>query len=513
MTRLAVGLLSLSLMCGASGALAAHAAVTPPRLAVSTPLGDDVFALEAFRGEESISSLYSFHLDLAAAGEREVPFEALLGQELRVTVTLPGGQTRFFNGICNRISQGDSDVVATYRAELVPRLWLLTRRQQGRIFPEMSVRQILAQVLAGVPGLAFEMKLEGTFPPRDFVVQYRETDFDFASRLMQEEGIFYFFKHTAGGHTMVIADTPHDHPDLPGAFRYLREAAGAARSGSILSWEKTQEIRAGKVTLRDHNFELPGQTLEAIDTIQPIVAAGQVVHRLALPGTDQLEIYDYPGRYAQRFDGVGPAGEERPEELQKIFEDSARTAHVRMQEEAAGSLLVRGASTAAALAPGHAFTLAGHPDADGAYVLTSLSHAARATVGSAPGECRSSFTCIPSGLPFRPARTTPKPVIPGTQTAIVVGPPGEEVFTDKYGRVKVQFHWDRDGRSDGTSSCWVRVGALNAGTESGFTHIPEIGDEVVVAFLEGDPDQPIIVGSVYNPEHLPPSSSASQEDR
>jgi type VI secretion system secreted protein VgrG len=505
MTTLAAVFLSIPLLSGTSGARPADATAPPPLLSVATPLGEDVFLLKGFRGEESISSLYSFRLDLVAPSDREIPFDAILGKDVRVTVMLPGGSTRHFSGICNRFTQGDPDVVARYAAEIVPRAWLLTQRRGSRIFQELSVPQILMEVLGGVPDLAFEMQLQGDFPPRDYVVQYRESDFDFASRLMEEEGIYYFFEHTAAGHTMVLANTPQGHPDLPGAFRYLRGAPGPVQPGSILSWEKTQAIRAGKYTLWDHSFELPGRNLEAIDAIQESVAAGQVLHRLDLAVSDALEIYDYPGGYAKRFDGIGASGEERPEVLAQIAEEAQRTARLRMQEEAAGSLVIRGGSTAATFVPGHRFTLAGNVNADGPYVLTSVRHDARSSERSTRGDYRNSFTCIPAGLPFRPARTTPRPVIPGTQTAVVVGPPGEEVFTDKYGRVKVQFHWDRDGRSDASSSGWIRVGALNAGTEAGFTHIPRIGEEVVVSFLDGDPDQPIIVGSAYNPENPPPS--------
>jgi type VI secretion system secreted protein VgrG len=476
----------------------------PVRLSVSTPLGTDALLLEAFRGRESISSLFSFQLDLVASTEQEVRFEALLGKDILVTLALPGGATRHFSGIVSRLTQGARGTVTRYRAEVVPRFWLLTRRSRSRAFLEQSVPQILSRVLADIPGLEFESRLEGTFHPRSFTVQYRETDFSFASRLMEEEGIYYFFDHTENGHTMVLANTTRGHPDLPGPIPF-RPAGGASRQASIESWDKAQELRSGKYTLWDHSFELPGNRLEATAAIQGTVAAGQVLHNLAIPESQELEIYDYPGEYAKRFDGIDPGGGERPAELAKIFEDAQRTVRIRMEEEAARSLAIRGASTVASLEAGHRFAVAGHFNADGQYVLTAVEHNARSTgVEGGPGSYLNTFTCIPSGLPFRPHRTTPKPVIHGPQTAIVVGPPGEEIFTDKYGRVKVQFHWDREGAADETSSCWVRVGALNAGTELGVLHIPRIGQEVVVSFLEGDPDRPIITGSVFNARHLPP---------
>ncbi|MGH9748324.1 MAG: type VI secretion system Vgr family protein, partial [Candidatus Polarisedimenticolia bacterium] len=460
------------------------------RLSVSTPLGEGVLLLEGFRGQEAISSLFAFELDLLAPDGRDIPFEAVLGKEFRVTIALADGSTRHFSGICSRFARSDRGSLTRYEAGIVPRFWLLTRRQDSRIFQEKSVPQILAQVLGGIPDHGFELRLQGTFQPRDFVVQYGETDFAFVSRLMEDEGIFYFFRHGADGHTMVIANTPQDHPDLPVAVPYRRDTT-IPRPGSIATWEKAQEVRSGKYTLRDYNFELPGQTLEESATIQQSVQVGPVVHSLGVAGNDQFEIYDYPGGYAQRFDGVDPAGGERPAELAKIFEDARRTAGLRMQEEATRSLSIRGTSTAPVLAAGHRFSLSMHPEAAGSYVLTSVRHAARAAAGGSLGVYGNAFTCIPAALPYRPPGTTPKPVIPGPQTAIVVGPPGEELFTDKYGRVKVQFHWDRQGQRDGSSSCWVRVASLHAGTESGFTAIPRIGWEVVVSFEDGDPDRPI----------------------
>src|SRR5262249_26367450 len=195
-------------------------------------------------------------------------------------------------------------------------------------------------------------------------------------------------------------------------------------------------------------------------------------------------------------------------EVERMFQDNRRTAEIRMQEEALPSLTIQGAGNCRQLAAGHKFTLKDHFNADGAYVLTGVVHTARETAyrsGSGNGfRYHNSFTCIPAELPFRPARMTPRPLIPGTQTAFVVGPPGDEIFTDKHGRVKVQFHWDRKGQNNAESSCWIRVAPPWAGKGWGAVHIPRVGQEVVVAFEEGDPDKPIIVGSVYNAVQVPP---------
>ena len=475
----------------------------PSRLSLTSPLGSDVLLLDGFSGMEAISELFSFKLDMYAPGGQEIPFDAVLGKEFRVGVTLPTGETRYFHGICSRFSSGDTGDVRKYHAEIVPKAWLLTRRQQSRIFQELSVPQIVARVLGDISGLAFEMRLQGSYPKRDYCVQYRETDWDFVNRLLEDEGIYYFFTHDASGHTLVIADSPEGHPDLADPIPFRATLTSPARPGSIYSWEKAQEVRSGKVTLRDHHFQTPDQTLEGTALIQDSVQAGQVAHRLAIAGNDRLEIYDYPGGYADRFDGIDPAGGERPEELQKLFEAARRTAEIRMQEEAARSLAIGGVATAPGLASGHRFTLSRHPSAAGKYVLTSVQHAARVVTQNGGAEYHNDFTCIPAGLPFRPARKTPIPAIPGTQTAVVVGPPGEEIFTDKYGRVKVQFHWDRQGQKDADSSGWIRVAQPHADT--GSVVIPRVGWEVVVSFEDGDPDRPLVLGRVYSPEPVRPA--------
>jgi type VI secretion system secreted protein VgrG len=477
-------------------------------MGVTTPLGEDKLLLVGFTGQESISRLFSFQLDLFAENDTDIAFDKLLGQKITIRVDLRERDKRFFNGICNRISQGERDKTFTsYRMEIVPQLWVLTKRAQSRIFQQMSVPDILKKVLDGVD-VTFE--IQGQFHPRDFCVQYRETDFNFASRLMEEEGMFYFFKHSDGSHKMVVANPTQSHTDLPSNSKITYEdvAGGTRDDDRVYDWEKVQELRSGKYTLWDHCFELPHKHLEAEANILDSVQAGKVSHKLKIGGNDKFEVYDYPGEYAQRFDGVDRGGGDRAGDLQKIFEDNRRTTDIRIQEEAVPGLTIQGASNCRHFVSGYKFTLQRHFNADGPYVLTNVAHSARQS-----GDYRSdggdfnysnSFTCIPSALPFRPQRLTPKPVVQGTQTAVVVGPSGEEIFTDKYGRVKVQFHWDRDGKNNQESSCWVRVGTLWAGKQWGVVHIPRIDQEVIVDFLEGDPDQPIIIGSVYNAREMPP---------
>jgi type VI secretion system secreted protein VgrG len=487
-------------------------------LKVTTPLGPDTLFLIGFTGHEAVSQLFSYQLELLAENGKEVAFDKLLGQPVSVSLALPGGKTRAFSGICNRFSQGVRDKTFTaYRLEMVPAFWLLTRRAQSRIFQQIAVPDILKKVLAG---LDVSWELQGTFQPRDYCVQYRETDFNFASRLMEEEGIYYFFKHSDGGHKMVVANTPQSHPDLAPASKLIfDEMIGGNRpEDRIYSWEKVQELRSGKYTLWDHCFEKPHKHLEADKTILDSVTVGKVAHKQALGPNAPLEIYDYPGEYAQRFDGVDPGGGDRPADVEKIFEDNKRTVGIRMQQEAVPGLVIHGVSTCRHLVAGHKFTLERHFNADGAYVLTAVHHSANVSMdyrsdGGGDYRYQNSFTCIPFAQPHRPQRTTPKPFVQGTQTAVVVGPKGEEIFTDKYGRVKVQFHWDRQGKYDAQSSCWVRVAQPWAGKRWGAFFWPRIGQEVIVDFLEGDPDQPIIVGSVYNADQMPPYLGKGPDDK
>jgi type VI secretion system secreted protein VgrG len=479
-------------------------------LSVSTPLGPDVFQLTSFTGQEELSRLFRFQLDLAADGDRAIPFEQLVGRPMTVSVSLRGRRPRYFNGICSRFSAGGrSGKLALYRAEVVPQLWLLTRSARSRIYQDATVAEILRRVL-GDHGQSADFRLQTNYQARNYCVQYRETDFDFVSRLMEEEGIAYFFDHSENGHTMVLLDTSSNAPleDAPTVF-YDRVNAGSLGQPIVFAWEKTQELRSGRVTLRDHSFEVPSSHLEAQATILPAVQAGAVTHQLALPSNSGLELYDYPGRYAQRFDGVDPGGTPRPDELGKIQPDAIRTTGIRIGHEATQSLEIVGGGIHPAFLSGHRFTLSRHFDGNGDYVLTSVQHAASlpANAGSAQLEYSNSFTCIPSTLPFRPERRTQIPVIAGPQTAVVVGPPGEEIFTDKYGRVKVQFHWDREGRTDQNSSCWIRVSQPFSG--QGIISIPRIGQEVIVDFLEGDPDRPLILGRVYNADDVPPRQRPS----
>jgi type VI secretion system secreted protein VgrG len=258
-------------------------------------------------------------------------------------------------------------------------------------------------------------------------------------------------------------------------------------------------------TLWDYTFQSPDKTCMATQNTLDTVQAGTVLHKLSVNQTS-WEHYDYPGGYAKRFDGIDKSGGEQSSELNNIFSDNSRVAGIRMQAETAGSLTILGEGLHPGFTPGYTFTLQSHFTDNGEFTLLAVDHDAHQPFGSdtEPYRYTNRFRAIPKALPYRPPQTTPAPVVHGPQTAVVVGASGEEITTDKYGRVKVQFHWDRQGSNDINSSCWLRVATFWAGTQWGGVHVPRIGQEVVVAFLEGDPDQPIVVGSVYNSNNMPP---------
>ena len=477
-------------------------------LKITTPLGADILLVSDLEAHEEISQLFHIHVKLIASRQDEVRFDRIIGQNVTVEMRLLDGDKRYFNGIVQRFTQGARDEnFVHFQAEVVPKLWLLTKKVRSRIFQHLTVPDILREVLTG---LDVHYEISGTYYPRDYCVQYRESDFTFASRLMEEEGIYYFFKHSDASHQMVVTDVI-THPAVPGqASAIYEELTGGVRTDMrVTAWEKIQELRSGECTLWDHCFELPGNHLEAqVKTIGE-VPVGKVTHKLNI-ANDQLEIYDYPGAYAQRFDGVDPSGGDRPQDIQRIFEDRIRTVRLRMEQEEVAGINIEGKSDCGQFIAGHKFNLERHFDADAAYLLTRVEHEAhfqeyRTDEAPLAGYTyQNRFTCIPDALRYRPQRVTARPVIAGMQTATVVGPPGEEIFVDKYGRIKVQFHWDREGKLNADSSCWLRVAQVWAGNGWGGFFWPRIGHEVVVIFEEGDPDQPLVIGSVYNANNMPP---------
>jgi len=468
-------------------------------LYINSSLGADELLLESFTGEEAISHLFSFQLELWSENAG-IKFEDILGQGISFGVNGPeGGEPRHINGIVTSFTQLPGTFrLSRYRATVAPKIWVLTRKHNLRIFQDQDVPDILKKVLQGFD-VAWE--LHKSYPQREYCVQYRETDFNFISRLMEEEGIFYFFRHTASGHKLVIADDPVSHQDIPDdATLIYDEVAGGTRDDlRITGWMKTQELGSGKNTLQDYNYGKPMLDMMVTQPIMDSVQVGKVTHKLKVGGNDQFEIYDYPGNYGIRFQAVGDKSA------------GAGLAKTGMEEMEISQFLIGGQSNVHCLIPGYRLTLSRHPNADGTYVLGSVTHSAvegdfHSGDKTVESHYSNTFTCFPVALHYHPARTTVKAHVWGCQTAMVVGPAGEEIYTDDKARVKVQFHWDREGQNDAASSCWIRVASFWAGQGWGAIHIPRIGQEVVVDFLEGDPDCPIIVGSIYNAVKTPPYS-------
>lgn len=480
-------------------------------LELFTPLGKDALLFQTLVGTEAISELYQFDIDAFAYNDNLPKFADIVGQPVAVEARLADGDSRWFHGIVKSFACLEhQETHAQYRLEVVPKFWLLTNVSRSRIFQQISIPDILKKVLES---LDVVYELTGTYEQRDYCVQYRETDFAFASRLMEEEGIFYFFRHYEDRHELVVSDSSQSHEELPFSpalhFDTMRGHTDVVER--IHQWEKSQHLRTGKVTLWDHSFEKPGSNFEAQTEVRETLPIGAEEHKLRVGGASELEFYEYPGGFAQRFDGINPGGSERPEEIQKINDDNQRTAEIRANQEAMRMISITAHTHYMNICPGYKFDLKRHPTDDDTYVITKANYSIaqpesyRTTGGEdevpAPEIV---FNCIPFELQFAPPRVTARPLIHGTQVAVVTGPSGEEIFTDKYGRVKVQFFWDREGAFNDQSSCWIRVGTPWAGNNWGMVHIPRIGQEVVVAFEEGDPDQPIIISSVYNAHELPP---------
>jgi type VI secretion system secreted protein VgrG len=450
------------------------------RIAVTTPLGKDKLYLKSFSGQEEFSRLFHYTLEMYCDDPWIAP-QSIVGKSVTVALKPPVGGERFFNGIVSRFScLGTGDRYSAYRAEMVPSLWLLTRTADCRIFQGKKIPDILHDVFSSCGLSDYKLMLSKSYPQREYCVQYRETAFNFVSRLMEQYGIFYFFKHADGKHTLVLGDDAGAYENCQDdSVTYRRNVAG--HPDLITAWEHQFEFRPGKWTHSDYNFETPNSDLKA-----------ETKTVVKLDGNERYEIFDYPGEYAKKGEG----------------QDIVR---LRMEEDEVPYDVVSGSSICRSFTPGGKFTMKEHQsgaESGKKYVITLVHHSAVAAeyaVGGRAGEAsyENSFHCVPDSVVLRPARLTPKPVVQGSQTAVVVGPPGEEIWPDKYGRVKVHFFWDRHNKKDDKASCWIRCAQSAAGRQWGAMSIPRVGQEVVVSYLEGDPDRPLVTGLVYNADQMP----------
>ncbi|WP_028311601.1 type VI secretion system Vgr family protein [Derxia gummosa] len=435
-------------------------------LQVTTPFGKDVLMLDALEASEGISELFSINLQMRSSNTA-LDASKIIGKSVTVTLKAADGPARYFNGIASRFvhTGGDRDF-AHYSAEIVPTAYLLTLDRDRAVWQNKSAADIVKAVL-GDFGVTFSSKLTGTYTAIEYCVQYDETAFEFISRLMESAGICYWFTFANGSHTMVLADASTAHQPCTDAatMRFLPETGTLSQTDTITSFAVEDRLVPQKHVLSDFDPLKPSTALKA-------EASGT---------TGKGELFEWPGRHASSSAGTA-------------------LAKLRLQASQADSHVLRGQGYAYSFAAGTKFTLKDHfrSALNTSHVLRRVHHSAR------DQRYCNSFEAFPATTTFRPPLVTPRPRVHGSQTATVVGPKGEEIWTDKYGRIKLQFHWDRVGKKDDTSSCWVRVAQSTAGSGFGSLFLPRIGQEVVVTHVDGDPDRPLVTGAVYNGEHLPP---------
>ena len=442
---------------------------------------DEEIRLTRINGVEALSELFLYKLRFAVM-DSELDFDTIVGSSAYININGETGE-RYVNGIISRLVQvGVGNEYTSYNAELVPKVWLLNLTQNSRIFQEMTIEDIITQIFEdnSIPSDMYRFSLNSDHPEHEYCVQYRESDFNFISRLMEEEGIFYLFEHDDEKHVMIITDNASEFTQNDSStIRYAERSGMGQDQENIYSFRFFQQVRPGVVSLGDFNFE------------QPSLGSMGVMSFGASEGVDsELEVYDYPGDYSEQ-------------------EIGNNLADWRIEALRASGKVGVGQSICRRLFPGYRITLDNHPRSSFniEYLITRLTTMATQPLGENQDEgstYNNDFECIPYEIPFRPSRKTIRPIVEGVQTAMVVGPSDEEIYTDEYGRIKVQFHWDKEGQRDENSSCWIRVSQGWAGANWGMVYLPRIGQEVIVDFLEGDPDRPIITGRVYNGESMPP---------
>ena len=473
-------------------------------LQVETSLGRDALILTQASGHERLGGLFELSLEFTRQSG-DLNLDSLLGTSATLAVhNAPESHkgnvafSRYFNGYFSRIAFAGygAEGQARFHATLVPWLWFLTRTADCRIFQQKSVPEILEEVFRDAGFADFRVDLRGNYPPREFCVQYRETDFNFVSRLMECEGIYYYFEHENGSHKMVLCDDMvcHKKDEQHETIRFIGGADARDSKGVITDWNFAKQVKPGKFAHNDFNFTTP--------TPDPNL---RLLARSTAPNPQKpspYEIYDNHGGY----EAIG---------------EGNRYARLRMEELIADRETAQARTDLIGLKAGCKFQLQKHPidDQNREYLITAVNwSAAEGGYGSGSRSAGGDFfdcdfSCIPADATYRTLRTTLLPKIEGPQTATVCGPPGEEIYVDKHARVKVQFHWDRYGKADAGSSCWIRVSQPWAGSGFGGMAIPRIGQEVIVEFIEADPDRPIITGRVYNGTATPPYDLPSNATR
>ncbi|SNS92605.1 MULTISPECIES: type VI secretion system tip protein TssI/VgrG [unclassified Azospirillum] len=458
-------------------------------ISVLSSLGEDVLLFRRMSGHEELGGLFLYHIDVLTMLS-SVDFDAVLGREMSVRVT-SGSSVRYFHGLVSRFTHlGSEGRYGLYRAEVRPWLWFLTRNRDSRIFQGETVPEIVKKVLRGRGFTDLSDRLSGTYLPWEYCVQYQESDYAFISRLLEHEGIYYYFSHENGRHVLVLADGAASHDPLSPSsqVRFQPEKRQRERLRVVTGWTLSREVTAGTHIVDDYDFENPRAQLRT-----PL----SMPHAHEMSG---MEVYEYPSNMAYQ-----PSG--------RRGENAMPYARVRLEAQQGLHETILAESNVTGLAAGMLFRLTHHPisSQNREYLVTqtSIEMVSDAYEGGGGGDgeqdtylCR--IALVPGTVPFRTPRRTPWPRMGGPQTAMVVGKAGEEIWTDRHGRIKVHFPWDREGNADENSSCWVRVAQAWAGRRWGAQFLPRVGQEVVVSFLDGDPNRPLVTGAVYNGEAQPP---------
>jgi type VI secretion system secreted protein VgrG len=454
------------------------------RITAHTPLGPDELKFWSLQGSEQLSRPFTFQVALLSQNFR-LDRRALLGQSVTLAIPTQNLLTpRYLNGKVTaaalRNEEIDGTRYALYQLRLEPDLWPMMRDRNLRIFQQQTVPQIVKTLLAE-QNVQCEDRLTGSYRQWEYCVQYQESSYNYISRLMELEGIYYFFRHEMGKHTLVLMDAPQSHQPFKGYESipyHVTASGGTTREEGVSQWSVNDVVTPGIYSLDDYDFRKPNAWLF------------QARQNPASPQPGQIDVYDWPGRFVEHQHG---------EFYARIRQEAWQAEH--QQISATG--------TALGIAPGHTFSLHNAPSAldSEEYLVTRAEYQLRDNPyasGGAASEQRIDFNVIPADIVFRPRQEAEWPKTYGPQTARVVGPKGESIWTDKYGRIKVKFHWDRLAAGDDTSSCWVRVSSAWAGQGFGGVQIPRVNDEVVIDFINGDPDRPLVIGRVYNEASMPP---------
>ncbi len=472
---------------------------------IETPLGQDAFYILSFEGTETLSGLFEFTLQVGAPIGTTVDFAQLMGKEAGVTLTYKQTVQRRIQGIIAEFASTHSDASFDYyEMVLRPRLWLLSLNKQSRIFQQQSATQILGEVLNSVQGALIEVLPQPT--ARNYCTQYRETDLAFFQRLCFEEGITHYWEHTSTNHQLILTNNTTTNPSV-GICEFNQTEGGSQDLQSIKSWKTKQVLVNPQVGIRDSHFELFNQSLTGSGSSPSQVMAGTLNLSVnSSPGPWQ-ENQVSPSRY---FDEVNASGTKDPSILSNVY-DVIQTRAQNMSTAASCRVITaEGSSTCMNLVPGFQFVLEKHPTADGSWLVLELTHKARQQGAFWNGEqaniqYENRFKAAPSSVNQKPWPPIARPVVGSVETAIVTGQTNQESNLDPYGRVQVRFWWD-DPEASGHTSCWIRVAQFWAGQGYGAFFWPRVGHEVVVAFEHGDPDRPIVVGSVYNSTNTMPYS-------